>query len=245
VLYLANASSPAVRAAMTAGELGQMCTPNERRAPLPGVIWAADNGCFNAARYVGDDRWLAWLRSHAGAANRCLFATAPDVVGDAVATLTRSAPFLPVIREMGYQAALVAQDGLEHLTVPWDEFDVLFIGGSTEWKLGPAAAQLAIEAKRRGKRVHMGRVNSLRRLRIAAAIDSDTADGTFIAIAPDTNLPRFRVWMRGLHADQRRRTATHVAPDAPNVTALPQVGGVLTVKQPRSESGVSPSTPGT
>jgi len=37
----------------------------------------------------------------------------------------------------------------------------------------------------------------------------------------------------------------YVAPEGPNVTALPQVGGVLTVKQPRSESGVSPSTPGT
>lgn len=201
--YLANASSPAIREAMQRGELGQMCTPNERRALLPGVIGAYDNGCFST-RYVGDVRWWAWLVERVDTAPRVLFATAPDVVGDAAATLARSLPWLPRIRGLGYPAALVAQDGLEHLVVPWDEFDVLFIGGTTEWKVGAAAGQLAREAKARGKRVHMGRVNSLRRMRIAVEFDADTADGTFLAIAPDTNLPRFRMWMTHLAADRRR-----------------------------------------
>lgn len=195
MLYLANASSVQVREAMLRGELGQITTPNERRAPLPDVAWAADNGRFGP-RYVGDERWFAWLVKHAEQAHRCLFATAPDVVGDAAATLQMSAPWLPKIRALGYPAALVAQDGLEHLTVPWDEFDVLFIGGSTEWKLGPAAAQLAREAKRRGKRVHMGRVNSRKRYRYAISIECDTSDGTFVAFAPDTNLVRIKMWQR-------------------------------------------------
>lgn len=43
-------------------------------------------------------------------------------------------------------------------------FDVLFLGGSTAWKLGSAARRLTTEAKARGKQVHMGRVNSLKRL---------------------------------------------------------------------------------
>ena len=92
--------------------------------------------------------------------------------GDAAATLTRSAPFLPAIRALGYPAALVAQDGLEDLDVPWDDFDVLFIGGSTEWKLGPHARALAAEAKARGKGVHMGRVNSQRRRRKPRTVSS-------------------------------------------------------------------------
>jgi hypothetical protein len=193
LLYLANASSPKVREAMRTGEIGMICTPAEGRSPADAKIWAADNGCFGKG-YPGDDAWLAWLRQHAAHADRCLFATAPDVVADAAATLARSAPWLPVIRALGYVAALVAQDGLEDLTIPWDDFDVLFIGGSTEWKLSATAALIAAEAKRRGKKVHMGRVNSARRWAYAEMVGCDSADGTFLAFGPDTNLPRLRAW---------------------------------------------------
>lgn len=192
--YLANASSRRVRDAMTTGQLAQICTPNEGRTPLPGVTWAADNGCFST-HYVGDTAWIEWLARHAEHATRCLFATAPDVVGDAAATLERSAPHLPAIRQLGYPAALVAQDGLEELAVPWDDFDVLFIGGTTEWKLGAAAADLVRQAKDRGKWVHMGRVNSHRRWSYAEHIGCDSVDGTFLAFGPDTNLPRLTGWI--------------------------------------------------
>jgi hypothetical protein len=178
---------------MTQGLLGMLSTPNEGRTPAVGVTWAADNGCFSK-NYVGDQALMAWLQRHAGQAGSCLFATAPDVVGDAAATLERSAPHLPTIRALGYPAALVAQDGLEHLTVPWDEFDVLFIGGSTEWKLGRHARELAAEAKRRGKWVHMGRVNSARRWSYAEYIGCDSVDGTYIAFGPDVNLPDVLNW---------------------------------------------------
>lgn len=208
VLYLANASSEKIRDAMRAGRIGMMTTPNEGRAPLPGVRWAADNGCFST-RYVGDTRWIAWLRRHTEHAPRCLFATAPDVVGDAAATLARSTPWLPVIRELGYPAALVAQDGLEDLTIPWDTFDVLFIGGSTTWKLSPAAAEIAAQARRRGKPVHMGRVNSRRRWTYAEHIGCDSADGTFLAFGPDTNLARLGTWL-----DQPSLFTDHAAPPA-------------------------------
>lgn len=116
-------------------------------------------------------------------------------VADAEATLARSAPWLPVIRALGYPAALVAQDGLQDLTVPWDDFDVLLVGGSTTWKLSPHAARIATEAKRRGKRVHMGRVNSGRRWGIAELFECDSVDGTFLAFGPDVNLGRLLSWM--------------------------------------------------
>jgi hypothetical protein len=61
--------------------------------------------------------------------------------------------------------------------------------------LGPAAADLAAEARARGLTVHMGRVNSLRRLRYAAAIGCHSADGTCLTYAPQQNLPRLLSWL--------------------------------------------------
>lgn len=193
MLYLANPSTPRVREAMSRGELGAILTPAQGNRLPDGAVWAADNGCFGKG-YPGDAEWLAWLERLSPDADRCLFAVAPDVVADAEATLARSVPWLPAIRALGYKAALVAQDGLEHLDVPWQEFDVLFIGGSTEWKLSPAAAALAAEARRRGKGVHMGRVNSRRRWSYAEHIGCDSVDGTYLVFGPDTNLPRLRSW---------------------------------------------------
>lgn len=171
----------------------RFATPLQGNRVPESTAWGADNGCFGK-NYVGDTAWLAWLTKMADHAARCLWATAPDVVADAQATLARSSPHLPTIRALGYPAALVAQDGLEDLTVPWDMFDVLFIGGSTDWKLSQLAGGLVGEAKRRGKWVHMGRVNSRRRWTYAESIGCDSVDGTFLAFGPDVNLPRLVGW---------------------------------------------------
>lgn len=182
---------------MHAQTIGYIDTPAQGNKRPAGVTWCADNGCFGKS-YPGDEKWLAWLETNAHAAADCLFATAPDVVGDAAATLARSAPFLPLIRELGYPAALVAQDGLENLPVPWDSFDVLFIGGTTQWKLSAAVRGLVKQAKERGKWVHCGRVNSSKRFRLMAAIGCDSADGTFLTFGPDINLGRLKGWINNL-----------------------------------------------
>ncbi len=180
---------------MRAGLLGHIATPASGHRLQAGVAWCADNGAYTG-RYPGDTRYLAWLSARTAHAPRCAFATAPDVPGDPAATLTRSRPMLDRIRAVGYPVALVAQDGLEHLNVPWNDFDVLFLGASTAWKLGPAAAGLAAQARRHGKTVHMGRVNSFKRLRYAVSIGCASADGTFLAYGPDTNLPKLLRWLR-------------------------------------------------
>lgn len=182
---------------MDSGLLGQIVTPAAGNRLGPGRRWCADNAAFTGG-YPGDDAYLAWLTVRRHLAGDCGFAVAPDVPFDAAATLALSAPMLPRIRALGYPAALCAQDGLEHLDVPWDAFDVLFLAGSTEWKLSKAARDLAFEAKVRGKWVHMGRVNSWRRLQYAAAIGCDSADGTFLAFGPDRNLPQLLEWLDGL-----------------------------------------------
>lgn len=171
----------------------------------PFRIWAADNGCFNprvSAAFVLDD-YLRWLDSYADMAGRCAFVTAPDVVADAQGTWRRAAPALPAIRARGFKAALVAQNGLEDLAVDWAAFDAIFIGGSTDWKISEHARILAAEAKRRGLWVHMGRVNSMRRLEIAADFGCDSVDGNFLGYGPDANLPRLIHWLERLQREPR------------------------------------------
>lgn len=172
--------------------LGIMLTPMMGNRLPADRLWAADTGCFNQPERHDDEKYLAWLaeRDH----TRCILATAPDVVGDAYATLERSQPLLPRIRERGYPAALVGQDGLTPDMVPWTEIDALFIGGTTRWKLGEAAAELVQAANAQGKWTHMGRVNSERRVMYAKSIGCKSVDGTYIAFGPDVNGPRVGRW---------------------------------------------------
>jgi hypothetical protein len=190
---------------MIDGALGQIATPSGGSALMHGVPWCADN-CVFGGRYPGDGAFLGWLEARLAHVADCVFVVAPDVVCDAAATLARSLPMLPKIRALGFPAALVAQNGLESLIVPWDEFDALFIGGDDEWKEGSAAASLARQAHERGKHVHMGRVNSLRRLRYARDIGCDSVDGTYLAFGPDTNLPTLLYWLTALRWDAAQLT---------------------------------------
>jgi hypothetical protein len=185
LLYLSGVVRP---------DMPAMLQPGMGNLPPVGQPWAADNGRFSKPETYTDEAYLTWLskRPHREA---CLFATAPDVIGDAAATLVLSAPMFARIRALGYRPALVAQDGLEHLPVPWDDFDALFIGGSTAWKLSEAAHDLAAEAKRRGKWVHMGRVNSLRRVRIAQAMGCDSVDGTYLRFRQDIGQGEIEGWL--------------------------------------------------
>jgi hypothetical protein len=194
--YFANPSTQRVREAMSLGLLDCIVTPKQGNRIPEGAMICADNGCFGKG-YPGDDKWWAWLQTLP--ADRTRFAVAPDVVADAAATLIRSAPWLAKIRSLGMPAAFVAQDGLESLDIPWDDFDVLFIGGSTAWKLGIHARRIAATAKSLGKEVHMGRVNSHQRMRYAAAIGCDSADGTYIAFGPDVNLPDVLGWLHEIN----------------------------------------------
>lgn len=157
--YLSGSVPPAARHLLDSGTIGFMSSPNIGNRVQAGWIWAADNGCFS--NYPGDLRWFSWLADNADKAAACLFAVAPDVVGDHAATLKRSLPWLSRIRALGYPVAFVGQNGATVDNVPWDAFDVLFIGGDTAWKLGPEAQSLAFYAKGVGKRVHLGRANPL------------------------------------------------------------------------------------
>ena len=193
MIYLTGAKNNSCTHFYDNGTLGVLNTPSVGYKLHPQWIWAADNGCFNATTYVGDTKWFTWLQKQP--THRCLFATAPDVVGNHVETLTRSLPWLKQIRDLGFQVAFVLQNGSTTDTIPWHEFDVAFIGGDNSWKLG-GADHLIIEAKQRGKKVHVGRVNSGKRFERFALMGVDSVDGTHLAFAPDRNLASLLSWIR-------------------------------------------------
>jgi hypothetical protein len=158
--------------------VGELIVPAAGNAPdvlrlAPGR-WAMDNGAysgFDAALFV---RMLERFHGRPG----CRFVSAPDVVADAHATLQQWGFWSRLIRGVGFVPALVGQDGMTTGDVPWCEIGALFIGGTTEWKLGPQAEQLIAYAKARGLWVHMGRVNSQRRMWEAARKGIDSWDGS-------------------------------------------------------------------
>jgi hypothetical protein len=172
--------------------LGVLLRPGNGNMP-DGRPWACDNGAFTGFDEKAFVRLLERLQGKPG----CLWVAAPDVVGDHAATLELFQTWEPRIRAMGFPVAFVAQDGLTR-DPPWDRFDCFFIGGSTAYKLSTEAALLACEAKRRGKLVHVGRVNSLERMQYANDIGADSVDGTSFSRFGDRWIPWALARMPGL-----------------------------------------------
>lgn len=199
MIYLSGHHREALVRAAQSHPIGLITQPGNRyRATLLRYPWwAIDNGCYSRSGSFASSVWWRWLQSFDDRA-KCLFAVAPDVYMDAPATLERARPWLVPIRQLGYRAAYVAQNGAHPAHLPWDDLDVLFLGGDTAWKLSPQAAALAGEARARGKTVHMGRVNSLRRLQAAALMGCSSVDGTFLAYGPDRRLPELVSWLEHL-----------------------------------------------
>lgn len=213
-MYLSGCANRAQFEAQIAAGIGLMLTPLAGNRPAWAervVAWAADTGCFSQGDTFDLWNYLDWLEKFRPAIGNCLFATAPDIVGDAAGTLERSAPVLPMIQELGFTPALVGQDGLEKLTVPWDTFGAYFIGGSTRWKLSIESASLVREAKRRGKLVHMGRVNSGKRLVYAARIGCDSSDGTYMRFNPTEAIDRMGRWVALANNDGQQMLPLEVA----------------------------------
>jgi hypothetical protein len=224
-IYLSGVECPPLRELEEAGfDVGIMAQPASGidRHSDRYRVWAADNGCFTQGETFDPLAWFAWLGQLAGPRARfgnwgfetesrrmadgpetpepigCLFATAPDVVGDAVGTWERSLPWFAQVRSLGLPVALVGQNGLEDFAPAWDEcdrWDCLFIGGDDAWKLSDDARECVRTAQQLGKWVHMGRVNSLKRLSVAAAWHVDSVDGTYLGFGPRKNAPNLRAWL--------------------------------------------------
>lgn len=153
--------------------------------------WGVDNDCFRGLDIAMYISLLTRLKARypSPATSGCMFVTVPDVVANADATRDLWDTWRDKVWGYEMPLAYVIQDGATTKHVPWRDFRVLwrdcayytgaiFVGGSTAYKLGEDAAAIVRVANRLGLWVHMGRVNSARRLNYAASIGCDSVDGS-------------------------------------------------------------------
>lgn len=155
--------------------IGWLLSPAGWRMPHRWMPYALDNGAFV--------RWdeVAFLQMAQNAyaqiqlgvlKHEPRWVVVPDVVSDREATLARWQEWAPRLREFGWPLAFAVQDGMTQADVPADA-EVIFVGGSTDWKW-----LTAWDWCRNNERVHIGRVNGYRLLWHCHDAGAESCDGT-------------------------------------------------------------------
>ncbi len=160
-------------------EIGQLVTAAPGFRNYGATSFAVDNSAFSKSGFNAA-RFLAILERERPNKARCLWVAMPDVVGCARRTLEAFdiwAEKLPT-----WPRALVLQEGIEDLEIPWRRIAAVFIGGGDSFKTSKAVRDVAKCAKLLGKLIHMGRVNGADRMLAAMnEIGADSFDGTGIS----------------------------------------------------------------
>lgn len=159
------------------GRLALLISPGGWRMPPEGMDVALDNAKF--AAWIKGTPWCglrfhAFLRSVAAKGVSPRWVVVPDVVTDRDATLSSWHEWAPRLRgEYGWPLAVAVQDGMTAADVHPLGADVVFVGGSTEWKWGSL-----LHWTQNFPRVHVGRVNTRRQLLMAKLRGAESVDGT-------------------------------------------------------------------
>jgi len=166
---------------------GLLVTANKPVDHIPDPIksgkwWILDNGAFTSKGFT-EWYWLEWMEATKDFSDTCICVVIPDVVGNCEATIERFKTHSKVASKQFEHIAFVTQDGLTCDMTPWDDFDVLFIGGTDQHKMGREAGYLIQEGLRRGKHIHVGRVNT--EYRLMQFWQCHTWDGTALTIKPE------------------------------------------------------------
>lgn len=146
-----------------------------------GFRYAIDNGAWTA--YAKGEPWnesafLTLIAKHGDGAD---FIVSPDIVAGGLESLRRSEVWLPRIKQLApcVRVLIPVQDGMKVNDVrDLLTADVgIFVGGSTDWKLRNMGhwADLAHE---RGSYCHVGRVNSMIRIRMCGRFGVNSFDGS-------------------------------------------------------------------
>ena len=161
------------------GRIGWLISPGGWRTPPSWMPTALDNGAFGAWTRGDEFDTDAWLTHIETAHRQCrpIWQVVPDVVTDGEATLSLWEEWVPFLKEKYplTPLAIAVQDGMtpddvNHLDTPPD---LIFIGGSTEWKWRHLKTWTA-----NFKRVHVARVGSERLLHMAYNAGAESVDST-------------------------------------------------------------------
>ena len=144
-----------------------------------GFPYALDNGAWSAFTQGRPfdvqlfERALRDLGAHAD------WTVLPDVVAGGHASLDLSLRWMRRVLDESPRGLLAVQDGMEPSDVRGflGERLGIFVGGSTEWKLR-TMAQWGALGREIGCWVHVGRVNTARRIHACAAAGATSFDGT-------------------------------------------------------------------
>lgn len=157
------------------GKVGHLYSPGGQRGPWSFLPYALDNGAYSAFLAKTEwepESWLALLEWAKLSGRDPRWVLVPDVVGDRAGTLRAWDQWSPAAFSYGWPLAFAVQDGMVAADVP-PEASVIFVGGSTAWKWRTVAQWC-----RAFERVHVGRVNSYRRLWQCADAGAESTDGT-------------------------------------------------------------------
>lgn len=155
-----------------------------------GMRYALDNGAWSAFQQGEAFDELAFGRAVDLLGERADWIVLPDIVAGGMASLEFSLRWLERLQGIPTKLLLAVQNGMR----PDDVRDLLspaigiFIGGDTEWKLGTLNTW-GLLARRRNCHLHVGRVNSARRITLCAAAGVNSIDGTSATRFSKTLLP--------------------------------------------------------
>jgi hypothetical protein len=160
---------------MFQGSLGHLYSPGGQRGPWDWMPYSLDNGAFSTFKTGKPFNREAFLSLCYWAKNsgiRPQWVLVPDVVGDAKTTLKFWDHYYSEVERFGWPLAFAAQDGHKPSDVPCNA-DVVFIGGTTEWKRKNFHRFCLTHT-----RVHVGRINTYKWLNLCAQAGAESVDGT-------------------------------------------------------------------
>jgi hypothetical protein len=155
-------------------KLGWLLSPKNWARPRDFIQFALDNDAYT--QWLNNEpfdlvTWDELLSKVRACGFKPLWVAVPDFVANREETLRRWKQYSPVAKIYGWPLAFVVQDGMTPRDIPRDA-DLIFIGGTTQWKWRTLPTWTAAFP-----RVHVGRVRTRMLIR-CEELGAESVDGT-------------------------------------------------------------------
>jgi hypothetical protein len=143
--------------------------------------YALDNGAWayhQRGEPFDEGRFRALVEKFGRRADWCVL---PDIIAGGVESLALSMTWMDWVLDRCPRALIAVQDGMEirHIDHLIGDRVGVFVGGSTDWKLATLGMWGSLASR---CWVHVGRVNSVRRIRMCAMAGAHSFDGTSASV---------------------------------------------------------------